>query len=624
MIDEVSYTMECGTSSELKELLNKNIDVNVQDEYGQTILHKTANQYQPQSEAVKHLLITGADILKIDKYGYTALHLALKNRSKDHAFVRVILENIKRDEIKKLLNMKTEFLTVSGNTGNTALHIATVYNFYVDITTLLEYGADYEIQNYAGEKPIHVANSEGIRQLFQMIDNIFIKAKNGDEQLTQDLAKLNTVEFLSVMNCRNNDGHTLTQVLVFNSHHAMMPDLLEHRFSHPTNTLRVLDDQALMKKFHTLVEMVRNARNFWHSNQSIVASSFHRVIDKSMEAKRRLIHYESFQIGLPEQLWNSAKISCKMLQVSHEALLSYRYLNGKDKPLTDSAMRNVEEVFELLGYNRDQLINKAEINDWYYHNLPEKYKTCIECLYSLIFHCLDAAFYYFLRTIESMFLCDAVRNNNIETVMSQLDFGASVECYDTDYRSALYYAVANGNKNMIRLIMDSGKTRDYNGETTALFLAINIGDPEIVHEVLMKIDSKSIVRFIDRRGEHGRTFLHTAAKNGNLEIVKILLTYGATYMIFDDNCQIPLEVSTNNDVCMFLRLVDQYFQEAKQLNNEFIYGLASRTNDEVMAIICAKNQEGDNLAAEVAKIGDMNLANFIAKMWRDVTKRSWV
>ena len=78
-----------GITETVEELLEKGVDINGQNEYGNTALHATA--FSGQADMAKLLCKYGADVNIKNKYGWTSLHLASRYGFKD--VVEILLEN---------------------------------------------------------------------------------------------------------------------------------------------------------------------------------------------------------------------------------------------------------------------------------------------------------------------------------------------------------------------------------------------------------------------------------------------------------------------------------------------------------------------------------------------------
>lgn len=93
-----------------------------------------------------------------------------------------------------------------------------------------------------------------------------------------------------------------------------------------------------------------------------------------------------------------------------------------------------------------------------------------------------------------------------------------------DLGHALYEAVTSGNKEMVQILLQNAacaNTRPYSSKPT-LSVATKRGDPEIVKMLLEQAQPN-----LEAKSPGGHTALYGAVKEGNTELVRLLLLYGA-------------------------------------------------------------------------------------------------
>ncbi|MBF8247200.1 MAG: ankyrin repeat domain-containing protein, partial [Rickettsia sp.] len=161
-------------TNEMRNIVCPNI--NVQDELGNTILHRTIVE-DSDTMAISELLYQGADPNIQNNDGNTALHLAAL--SNDHEVVSVL-------ELFGTLD-----LNIQNNDGNTALHLAALSNDLEVVSVLRGLGLgtlDLNIQNNEGNTACDLSNSHVIRNhtcpnnsslmldFLKKTKNIFIKS----------------------------------------------------------------------------------------------------------------------------------------------------------------------------------------------------------------------------------------------------------------------------------------------------------------------------------------------------------------------------------------------------------------------------------------------------------------
>ncbi len=107
-------------------LTNKKMNLEIQDQYGQTVQHLVVQQ--GRVDVLSFLLEEGADINAIDKSGNTLLHVATEKRK-----VEMVVALLERDNVEK------NAINVA---GNTPLHQAAIDGDQIIIRCLLKAGAD--------------------------------------------------------------------------------------------------------------------------------------------------------------------------------------------------------------------------------------------------------------------------------------------------------------------------------------------------------------------------------------------------------------------------------------------------------------------------------------------------
>ena len=78
----------------------------------------------------------------------------------------------------------------------------------------------------------------------------------------------------------------------------------------------------------------------------------------------------------------------------------------------------------------------------------------------------------------------------------------------------------------------------------------------IIEKVFMVKDAINNGSDLNETDEDGITPLHVAAKNGNLEIAKLLINYGADKNLRDNNGTLPIEFAKNNNHQEIIELLE--------------------------------------------------------------------
>jgi len=119
---------------------------------------------------------------------------------------------------------------------------------------------------------------------------------------------------------------------------------------------------------------------------------------------------------------------------------------------------------------------------------------------------------------------DAALDGNIETVKLALEGGIQSDIIDADGKNALMFAAFNGHSDIIKLLFEKGVpiNKQDNDGRTALMYASTGPFPATVKILL---DNKAETNITDNV-EHF-TALMFAASEGQFELVKLLIEYGA-------------------------------------------------------------------------------------------------
>jgi hypothetical protein len=151
---------------EFKKRLNKDIDINLQDENKNTLIHYAI--IFNQEEIVKLLLSYECNIDYIDIDGKTILYYPIKYGYNN--ILKIILDNSKDIISIPIYNIKDK-------DNNTSLHYAVLYNNNVSLNVLLDINSNVNSANNEGNTPLHIAVYNN------NIDNINLLLKSKDIQV---------------------------------------------------------------------------------------------------------------------------------------------------------------------------------------------------------------------------------------------------------------------------------------------------------------------------------------------------------------------------------------------------------------------------------------------------------
>jgi len=131
--------------------------------------------------------------------------------------------------------------------------------------------------------------------------------------------------------------------------------------------------------------------------------------------------------------------------------------------------------------------------------------------------------------------------------------------------SSLFLAVRNGDLMDVRRLLKAGMNPDMRDifRQTPLHYACYNGDIDIVKELLTAPGGGADPDAVDAAGE---TPLHRACINRKVEVVKLLLLYGADPAITDMNGVSPLHVVIDEKMWELVELMDAHFLTLRMLS----------------------------------------------------------
>lgn len=162
-----------------------------------------------------------------------------------------------------------------------------------------------------------------------------------------------------------------------------------------------------------------------------------------------------------------------------------------------------------------------------------------------------------------------IKCNQTAMVKKSLNRGAEVNIYKRFRKNVLYGIIERKNIQLLRVLIEYGIDLDWHrkGYCTLLEHACIYGNAEIIellaksgcnlnmpmNDVCQRLAARNrfhTLKYLLKQGMKpdvlswdGRTGLHWAAQEGNVEIVKLLIESGANVNIMDENAQTPLYIA---------------------------------------------------------------------------------
>ena len=291
----------------IKSLVDTGVDINVQDEHGQTILHAFVRDWHSDITlfAIRH----NADVNIQDHYGRSPLHLAAALNNPDVA--KILLKNGANPNIDTYKELQTP------------VHYAAKYNSVNVLKALIRYGGTLSSRDCNGRTVPFIAAEAGSTETVQFLLDIHAPFgafdNDGNSALTNLIEKIPHLAF-----------HTMGQ-FVTSSSHDQCEMYLSSLESDDKNTI---DPARYMAK--TPLESITA-----HNDLNLV---MHPVIQKSIETKWKLF-------GRMDAI---KKLSITFLYLLCWLVLAYNFSDegefyySKDKQLAQHAWTIVFELLIIL------------------------------------------------------------------------------------------------------------------------------------------------------------------------------------------------------------------------------------------------------------------------------------
>lgn len=204
--------------AQVKKLLERGADPN-KVIGGESLLHIAVNKGDKSVEKVKLLIEYGANINQKNKYNQTPLYNSFLYNTKKTKLIKLLLENGANPNIKDNINGDSPLLSASMNGTNdidelkllleygadpniqqdrlkiTPLHLA-IGNYLHDrnifcfecIKLLIDHGADINIKDFYGRKPLDIIDNKELRDSIEEYANVIqsFDLKQPDEDYYYD------------------------------------------------------------------------------------------------------------------------------------------------------------------------------------------------------------------------------------------------------------------------------------------------------------------------------------------------------------------------------------------------------------------------------------------------------
>ena len=544
-MDELNTGISEGSLSNVKEILQtKVVNVNSKDEQGKTALHYACQK--GQFENVKSLINRGADINIQTISKKTPLHLATKRGSQE--IVNFLLSK------GASVNAKTKF-------GTTPLHMAAENGYYEIAEILIDYGAEIDCKI--------------IKQNFTPL-LLAVKNKNKDiaEKLLQKGANSNhQIGYVT----------SLTQAIA-NQDVEMVKMLVENSVDINLNLIdrKILKDKTLLVKHKSLWEF-QNDEIFGGGTPLFAAIRAQNLdiikflVEKGADVNaRRDLTKETpmtLAIEIAQMSESLRKINkFKELESIVKLLCEHGYDMKSDEDNRHFPLKRI--MFLKMPHLAKYLIQKgANVNaidkfhifstapplfHAFFNMLPNIAKILIE-KGADIHHKIDKPFYP--MDVGCTALHAACQYGKLGIVKLLVDKGVDINAKDINHSTPLHHALnsfyfkkASKMKTLIAyFLIKKGCDVDCidNSNMTPLFYAVENGQLELLKLLVQK--GAKVEGGIDYRG---RNPLYRSIENGNFEIAKFLVENGANLKLQENDFgNTPLHLAINRRSMEMIQLL---------------------------------------------------------------------
>lgn len=532
---------------------------------------------------VKLLIDKGANVNITDKFKSTPLHYA------NHlSIVKYLVEN-------------GADINAKNNEGNTPLH--TAVNFPI-VEYLVEKGADVNIPNFKGYTPLHFAKNVIIAEyLIEQGADIKAIAKDGKSILhsiieTNTYYDLNFIELSNLIqfliekginiDITDNDGNTPLHLCAATYNNFIAKILLENganiSATNIENKKPVDLDNGMFADMITSVTKLFTAVN---ENASW----------KTIES---LIFYRAQLLNVPLDNFKTT-ILHSMAQNCDESI--------------------VKKLFQRLQYRENiinfitkyKLVNAQDINHW----MPLHY-AALRGDKSIVKHLLNNGAIYNAETLKFETPMKLTTNDEIKSILQLTEkifeyvkVGNKTEvakcitiqkeiinARDNNGDSPLHLAIYHDHTDIAMLLLkhEADFIQINAKKYTTLHFATFKGNKDIVANLLINLKkTKKLNEFINLKSINGMTAVHMAAKNNFIDLIKLLLSYGAIYNEKDKEGKVPMDLSMDKDIIDYLKFVQELFEDAKYGKIEIINKLENLDCNEFKTVTTICNRQGYTL-----------------------------
>lgn len=551
--------------------------------------------------------------------------------------MRAPLHIVKDLHHMELIISKGADVNIRDKDGNTPLHLVECLSL---VKCLVKNGADINARNYEGSTPLHTnSNFPVVEYLIEK--GADIHAINNEGYTPLHLAKsVFIAEYLmeqgADVKAVTNNGKTMLHSVAefttyYDSYSNDAPSLIRFYISKGVNV------NATDKNGDTALHLCVKNNDLGiylleeGANLDAVNNEGKKPMDYDYGSFQSIIKFMK-ELSIGEECMKSQKIESFYI---HRIQLSYMSIDDhKTTALHLIAKRCkaniIKNIFKQLQHRplplnikfKNNVVNARDINYWTpLHYAAQRGDSII------VIHLLENGAMYNAETVNNetplklttddrtkrvLQLTEQVFNGvisgNYDEVVNSIDsqYGI-INASDKSGNSPLYLAIFHDHPDIIELLLQNKAdiTQINEGGHTVLHLACTKGYNNVVEDLLQHLDvvfSKKYSskqqqqdvkgNFVNVQAIGGTTALHIAAKQNNMELVKLLLSSGASYNMKNEEGKIPVDLSTNGDVITLFKFVEELFNDAKHGKADIIDKLRNLASYEfqMIAFVCTKQR----------------------------------
>ncbi|WP_456201480.1 ankyrin repeat domain-containing protein [Wolbachia endosymbiont of Protocalliphora sialia] len=573
----------------VKALVSQGASLEAKDNSDNTPLHNACNN--GHVKVVEYLVEEGASLKVKNKDGETPLHVAAQHDST-------------LEVIEFILNRDLSGINDITNNGRTPLHLAIQGNKPSTVKLLLNKCANINAKDKDGKTPLDLAMQEGYTNIVEMIEQVQSDLDEGLLTAVQD-GNLNEAEDLVSRNANVNttDIYSWTPL-----HWAAFEDRLEiARFLIKKGAdINAADKGPYGKKpVHVAIE---------NNSKDIIGFLLSKGVSINDTDKQGYtpLHYAA---------WRGRLEIAELLVDKGASINTADASTAGKKPIHVAAENNSKSIIEFL-ISKGVNVDEADKNGWAPLHYAAKFDQ-LEVAKFLIekganINAADTS------TIGEKPIHVAAENNSKNIIEFLISKGVSVNDTDKDGRTPLYWASWNGRLDVVEYLIGKGadiSAKDKDGRNPLdvakghqydnvveylqqaelrlnkqLLTAVQDGDFEKVKDLVSRGASLDAAN-IDAQDKDGKTPLHFAAQEGNLDMVQFFLNRGANIKAKDMYGWTPLHFASaygKFDVVKFF-LDSNINIRAKDRYGDTPLHLAAQNNDKSEIVESFLDSDANNI-----------------------------